>query len=105
MTFVQQLDNRGERMTNDGLETRFFELSREELERYRDERQEENLHLDFKTLSGPGLSASDDRHNFAKALSGFANSDGGIVVWGVDARKNADGIDCVTELKPVPRFA
>jgi len=30
---------------------------------------------------------------FAEALSGFANSDGGIIVWGIEARKNSQGID------------
>ena len=34
----------------------------------------------------------------AKTLSGFANSSGGIIVWGIDARKNADGVDCATAI-------
>jgi predicted HTH transcriptional regulator len=38
----------------------------------------------------------DDKRNLAKCLSGFANSSGGIIVWGVDARKNAQGIDCAS---------
>ena len=37
-----------------------------------------------------------DRKNLAKAVSGFANSDGGIIVWGIDARRNANGIDCAS---------
>jgi Putative DNA-binding domain len=55
--------------------------------------REEDLYLDFKTITGP-LSSKDDRKNYAKAVSGFANSDGGLIVWGVDARPNADGVDC-----------
>ena len=88
-------------MEDDGLNTRFQELSLEELEGLVAEEQEENLHLDFKTLNGSSLKSSDDKANFAKALSGFANSDGGMVVWGVDARGNADGMDCATSLEPV----
>lgn len=47
----------------------------------------EDLHLEFKRKafpSTPSLS-DDDRRNFSKALSGFANSDSGIVIWGVGA--------------------
>lgn len=56
--------------------------------------KEEHLQLDFKTINNPSLSNRDDRKNLAKCISGFANSAGGIVIWGVDARANAQGIDC-----------
>ena len=59
--------------------------------------QEEHLQLDFKTVTGPALNARDDRKNLAVAMSGFANSSGGLIVWGVVARKNEAGIDCATE--------
>ena len=36
----------------------------------------------------------------AKAISGFANAAGGIVLWGVDARK-IDGIDCIGDFPGV----
>ena len=47
----------------------------------------EDLHMDFKRKSsprGPRLS-DEDRRNYSKALSGFANSDSGIIVWGIGA--------------------
>lgn len=50
--------------------------------------QQENRLLDFKLLRGSALTAGDDRRNFAIALSGFANAEGGVVVWGVDARRD-----------------
>jgi hypothetical protein len=53
------------------------------------ERQCEELFLDFKRSSddGAGIRLSNaDRANLAKAISGFGNSEGGIVVWGVDCR-------------------
>lgn len=68
--------------------------------------QEEHLLLDFKTVSRSDLSASDDRKNLAKALSGFANSDGGLIVWGVEARKlRSDGPDCATAEKEIDDLA
>ena len=73
-------------------------LSIQRLQQYLAERQEENLHLEFKRVADPGLANRDDRKNLACALSGFANASGGLVVWGVDARKNDDGIDCVVAL-------
>src|SRR5713101_6582482 len=61
------------------------------IENFVADRQEENLHLDFKTAD-PRLSR-DDRRNLAEAISGFANSDGGLIVWGIDARPNQQGVD------------
>lgn len=69
------------------------------IQRYVDVGQEENLTLDFKLLNSPDLSNRDDRKNFAKALSGFANSSGGILVWGVDCRKNDEGVDCANRIE------
>ncbi|BBO35693.1 helix-turn-helix domain-containing protein [Lacipirellula parvula] len=63
--------------------------------------QEENLHLDFKQAAGPFTSA-DDRKNLAKVISGFANSDGGVCIWGVDARKVGDGPDVAQKIVALP---
>jgi len=62
--------------------------------------REEDLHLDFKNVTDPILSR-DDRKNLAIALSAFANSDGGLLVWGVDARQNAEGVDCAVALRDI----
>ena len=46
--------------------------------------REENLYLDFKKAAdGKGPATKPDRKNLSKALSGFANSEGGVIVWGV----------------------
>ena len=45
----------------------------------------ERLHIDFKektNRSHPSLEDT-DRKNLAKAISGFANSSGGVLVWGI----------------------
>ncbi|MBN9438410.1 ATP-binding protein [Bosea sp. (in: a-proteobacteria)] len=65
-------------------------------------RQQEHVQLDFKQktdASHPSLN-DDDRRTLGEALSGFSNSAGGLLIWGVDARKK-DGIDCANELKPI----
>lgn len=72
-----------------------------DLEDYVARGQQENLHLDFKLVRDAALTSADDRRNFACATSGFANSSGGLLVWGVDARKNPEAIDCAVALKPI----
>lgn len=64
------------------------------------ERRQEDLHLDFKLISEDGNLTREDRKNLAKALSGFANSDGGVIIWGVDSRRDDDGVDAASEIKP-----
>jgi hypothetical protein len=54
----------------------------------------EELFLDYKQCAtGVGAKAlhRDDRKNFAKAVSGFGNSDGGLVVWGVICAQGPNG--------------
>ncbi len=63
--------------------------------------EQEDLHLEFKSINRSDLSHPDDRKNFARALSGFANTSGGIVVWGVSAKK-IEGVDCAQKSDPVP---
>lgn len=67
------------------------------------ERWAENPILDFKCASKNSAPMTDDDiKNYAAALSGFANSEGGIIVWGVDCRKNgADEADTVQALCPI----
>lgn len=60
------------------------------------DRQMEELFLDFKRSSNDGTAAqlsANDRKNLSKAISGFGNSEGGIIVWGVDCSPGADGAD------------
>ena len=66
--------------------------------------QGETVHPEFKTISKVPLTR-DDRRNVAKALSGFANSGGGIVVWGIDARKNKEGVDAASERRSIAHLA
>ena len=67
------------------------------IEEFITDRKAEDLFLDFKRSSDNGAGAklsNNDRKNLAKAISGFANSEGGVVVvWGVDCSLDEDGAD------------
>jgi Putative DNA-binding domain len=67
------------------------------------ERQQEDVSLEFKTKADPNTGAlnRDDKRNLAKELCAFSNSMGGLIVWGVAARKDQDDVDCATEPKPI----
>ncbi|WP_339307651.1 ATP-binding protein [Paenibacillus sp. FSL R5-0519] len=65
---------------------------------------EENLFLDFKRKTNPLLDGlkRDDKTTYAKALSGFSNASGGVIVWGIDARKEGNtGPDVAREEQPI----
>jgi len=85
----------------------YKKIDEKKIREFVENNQEENLNLEFKTIRRADLIDRDDKKNFAKALSGFANSDGGLVIWGVNAKKNAQGIDCAcgfNEIKPLSLF-
>jgi len=82
----------------------FEQIDADHIQAFIEDGQEENLFLDFKTINKPDMTR-DDRKTLAKALSGFANSSGGLVVWGVDARKNEQGIDCANKAKEVEKVS
>jgi hypothetical protein len=64
---------------------------------------QENVELEFKTKANPngGELTRDDRKNLGIALSALSNSMGGVLIWGILAAKNDDGIDCASELQPI----
>jgi hypothetical protein len=67
-------------------------------------RKSEELFLDFKRSkdNGDGQRLHDnDRNNLAKAISGFSNSEGGVIVWGIDCSRDFDGSDVVTAEHPI----
>lgn len=61
---------------------------------------EEDLYIEFKHATFPEQKEFDIK-NFSKCLSGFANSEGGIIIWGINASKNEHGLDCASEKKPI----
>jgi hypothetical protein len=67
------------------------------------ERRQESVALEFKTKINPasGEPNRNDRQNLPIALSAFSNSMGGLILWGVTARQDADCVDCASELQPI----
>ena len=67
----------------------------------------EDLHLDFKRKTNPehGHPDDNDKKNISKALSGFANSDGGLIVWGIDAPSGVTGARAKAPITDVALFA
>ena len=75
------------------------------------ERQTEELFMDFKQASSTGKHgwslSPDDRRNLAKCISGFGNSEGGVIVWGVECSRDMDVGDVAKakiKVKNVHRF-
>ena len=68
------------------------------------DREPESLFLDFKRSPQDGAAknlAPEDNKNLSKAISGFANSSGGVVVWGVDCRRDSVTGNEVPEKHPL----
>jgi hypothetical protein len=72
---------------------------------WKGERKQEGVQLEFKRKDGRARQMSEeDSQNLGKCLSGFSNAQGGVVIWGVEAVKGEDGLDCIQQLKPFVEF-
>jgi hypothetical protein len=68
------------------------------------DRTSEELFLDFKASPDNGAGAKlahTDREKLAKAISGFGNSEGGVIVWGVDCDRLPDDGDVARAKRPI----
>src|SRR5258706_16339354 len=73
-----------------------------DVQRFIDLGQEENLYLDYKQASySNGKLRSDDADNLATALSGFANTEGGILIWGVKTGDLSENEDLPEKVIPI----
>lgn len=71
-------------------------------------RKSEELFLDFKRSSDDGAGRrliDNDRNNLAKAISGFGNSEGGVIIWGVDCSRDTTGADVARFKVPIANAA
>lgn len=75
----------------DPAEEIYESLNEELLLRWLSESKTETLHLEFKTAKCDGSFSKDDRKNLAKGISALANSEGGVLLWGAQDKKNSDG--------------
>lgn len=80
---------------------RYQAMSLGSLKRFVTAKTQEDLRLEFKEANDSSFGQRDDRRNLAIALSGFANSDGGLLIWGIATTKDSLGIDCAKELRPI----
>jgi hypothetical protein len=72
------------------------------VERWVFDNAEETVHLDFKTAeSQAGEPGVQDNKNLAKGISAFANTEGGLLVFGIKTKRNANKIDRADKLAPV----
>ncbi len=61
----------------------------------------EGPYLECKTSAEPRL-ARDQRVHLATALSGFGNTAGGVVIWGISTTHHShSGLDVLTEIEPI----
>lgn len=74
-------------------------------------RQTEELFLDFKQAASDGKSMRtlhpNDRRNLCKAISAFGNSEGGVLIWGVECARDVEIGDVAkakVKIKNVHRF-
>src|SRR5262249_32354476 len=78
----------------------FTSLANEaDLQRLIVEKEKENIHLEFKQKKDRSHGALDDsdKFQFSRAVAGFANSDGGVLIWGIATDKD----ECAHLLKPI----
>lgn len=84
---------------------KYFEtIDINEIERFIQDGQEENSFIEFKTVVHPNYNdknREDDKKNISKTISGFANSNGGLVIWGIKAKENDKKQDIATEKSPI----
>jgi hypothetical protein len=78
------------------LRSWFDRIDQTEIVQMHDRREAESIHLEFKTLAHQSF-GTQDVENLKIALSGFANSMGGIILWGVSTKS--------PEKKETHRFA
>jgi len=82
-----------------------------QFEPFIEDRAAESLFLDFKRSSNNGVGkklSQNDRSNLARAISGFGNSEGGVILWGIDCRNDenfADVAQAKFPLEDAQKFA
>ncbi len=66
-----------------------------------DDGESEGLHLECKAPTVPRVTR-DLRVHLAKAASGFGNTAGGVVIWGISTTRHGhSGLDILSQLEPV----
>jgi hypothetical protein len=83
---------------------RFVSGGEATIDQFISEKISEELFVDYKRVTKEGASSmleQSDRENLARAISGFGNSEGGIIIWGVDCRNDSQRGDVPTTKHPI----
>ena len=78
-------------------------VTKEDVARLVSEKVSEDLYLEFKQKEGTdsGSPSEGDKRHFGDTLSQFANSDGGVLLFGIKTKRGKDGRDVAVARKPV----
>lgn len=85
-----------------GLQEQFDSITEDSIEQFVRDHAVEDLHLDFKSQTD--FTKKEHRKNLAKFISGFANADGGLIVWGVRCKPSEDSGDVADAVEPIGNF-
>ena len=90
-------------MVVEGLFNALIEGGEATLRKMLEQRTSEGVDLEFKRKASPEHSGFEkpDKAALGSTVSAFANSAGGLLVFGVEARRGADGVDCMVALQPI----
>lgn len=95
--------NTEQQPTPDALKQQFLALKSRDIVALRGRDYETHVR-EYKMSSGQLEEGQDkDKAHFGRCASGFANTGGGILIWGVSAERDADGVDRVTSTPGVSR--
>lgn len=78
---------------NKPLREHFDKIDVDVLAAMKNRREEESFNLDFKRMDQSGEPSGFDIDNLRKAISGYANAAGGIILWGVESKTPDDRRD------------
>ncbi len=90
------------------LRDRLFHGKEKAIQAFFDDRAAESMWLDFKQVATgwKNTSLGDDNNNsLSKCVAGFGNTDGGVIIWGVECRANARQGDFASAAKPISNLA
>lgn len=89
---------------SDGALALFDSLSSHaDLQELIDDGEAEGLYLECKAPADPRLTQPLKAH-LAKAISGYSNTDGGVIIWGISTTKHQhSGLDVLTQIEPIAR--
>jgi Schlafen, AlbA_2 len=81
------------------LQEQFHAMDAETIQQFKREGRTEDLHLEFKRIISSDFTNENDRKHLAKAVSGFANAAGGLIVWGVITDKRGESATGIDEIE------